>query len=161
MFGYIFSIIILLFCVAFIAIGVSFVHKINDLTKKCTLKTTCEIIDYSREQKYDNSTEYRHRHVYYVYTPIVKCYIAGSEIVKKLNTGHISPNVEEQETGKEIEVFFNPYNYDEFYTIEDKGLKTIGIFIICIGVFAILFILISFVIPLLFGDIWMRMFFEI
>ena len=75
-------IIIILFCVAFFVVGASFIHKINNLIKKCTLKITGEIIDYSREQKYDNDN----RHVYYVYTPIVKCYIAGIEIVKKLNT---------------------------------------------------------------------------
>lgn len=153
MFKYIFLIIIILFCSAFIVVGASFIHKINNLIKKCTLKITGEIIDYSREQKYDNDTS----RFYYVYTPIVKCYIAGIEIVKKLNTGHRSRNIEVQETGKEIEVFFNPDNYDEFYTIEDKGLKTVGIVMICIGSFAILFISIFFVIPLLFNDILLKM----
>ena len=135
------------------------VKTINDKVKKCTLKITGQVVDYEKEQKYDNNS--RHSRIYYVYKPKVKCYLAGLEVIKTLNVGECSPDSEYPSEicrfGEEVEIFFNPSNYDDYYTLREKTIKPIGIVLICIGFFAILFISIFFAMPLLFNDIFVKM----
>jgi len=155
---YIILILMLLFDSLFIALGVWFIHNANELIKRCTLKIIGQVIDYNKEQRYDNDSG--RGHYYYVYKPIVKCYIDGNEIIKELTSGQCSSNSEYPseicQIGKKVEIFFNPDNYDEFYTAGDKSLKSIGIVFVCIGIFAMLFIVAFFGIPLLFNDVFVN-----
>lgn len=160
MFEYIFLGICILFCSVFIFLGAYLIKTINSKVKNCTMKITGQIVDYEKKQKYDNDSS--HRHHYYVYRPKVKCYLAGLEVIKTLNTGHCSSDSEYPSDichiGKEIDVFFNPNDYDDYYTLDDMTSKTVGIVMICIGVFAILFVSVFFCIPLLFNDIFVKLF---
>lgn len=148
----IFLIMMLLGCSVFIFLGAWLVKIINDKVKRCTLKITGQIVDYEREKRID--TRSKRSRIYYVYKPKVKCYLAGLEVIKTLNVGECSSDSEYPSEicrfGEEVEILFNPSDYDDYYTLGEKTIKPIGIALICIGVFAVLFVSIFSAIFLLF-----------
>lgn len=107
---------------------------------KCILKTYGKVIDIVKHQKSDSNGRYT-----FSWYPVFEYNIAELKFIKESLYGSSQPNYA---IGQEVEVYYNPEDYNDFYIAGEalpKNIDTIftiiGSTVIIVGVFSAMLIL--------------------
>lgn len=126
--------VIILIGLVIVLIGFYFHKRQQNLKSVCTMQTTGKVISMERRVEYitetdsDGNSKKRKSVAYY---PVFQYILDGKSIEKKSTVGTSRPRFTE---GQNINISFNPNNFEQFYIAEDKAAARFGIYFMIFGV---------------------------
>lgn len=113
----------------FLLIGIGILKNIKRKEKNCTSKTYGKVTDIVRHKRYDRDIGY-----VYILHPIVEYNVGNLKIEKESSSGS---SLSKYEIGQEVEICYNPEDYNEYYIMGDTVSKTMGMINTIVGCIAI------------------------
>ena len=139
MFPIVFSGIWILIGLIFFILGLVMKKNIKKKIESCTSKTYGKVIDIAKRPNNDNSG--------YNYFPVLEYTVGDMKFIKEYTIGGSSPVFG---IGQNLEIYFNPDDYNEYYIGGDKTPTTFAIISIFAGIKSIFIGVASAVIMMLF-----------
>ena len=116
--------------IVFLILGIAINNNRKKKEKRCTLKTCGKVINVVKHNNYDNSQEIRTSSWY----PVIE-YRIGENIIKaESHYGNIKP---QYKIGQEVQIYYNPQNYNEYYIEGNKVQTTISKIFMGVGIAAL------------------------
>lgn len=114
----------------FLVIGIVMLNNRKKKEINCTSKTYGKVTDIVRRQRYDSDN----RHSSSLY-PVFEYNIGDLKFIKESSYGSFQSNYA---IGQDIEVYYNPEDYNEYYVPGDSLPKTMATIFTIIGIVAII-----------------------
>ena len=140
MFVIIFSGVWALIGFIFLIIGIVMLNNRNKKEKNCTSMTYGKVTDIVRHQNYDSDGVYTS-----TWHPVFEYNVGELKFIKESPYGS---SQSKYAIGQNLEVYYNPENYNEYYIAGDTVTKTIATIFTIIGIVAISIAIISAIIAL-------------
>lgn len=146
------SIAIIVFCaifgmlaILFLSIGIIMTKNRKRREQKCTEKTWGKVIDIVKRESYDFD---RVRTV--TWHPVVEYTIGNLKFVKESMYGN---STSKYAIGQNIEICYNPEDYNEYYIVGENTSKIIGTIFIAAGIIPIIVIAIFAIIAMVINGV--------
>ena len=130
MFVIIFSGIWGLIGIIFSIIGIVMLKNRKNKEIKCTSKVYGKVKDIVRHQSYDSDGGYS-----YSWHPVFEYNIGELKFIKESSYGS---SQSKYAIGQNVEIFYNPEDYNEYYVAGDTLPKTLGTIFTVVGIIAII-----------------------
>ena len=135
MFIIIFSGIWGLIGIIFSLVGILVLRNRKKKEEKCTAKTWGKVKDIVRQTRYDSDRGYSSS-----WHPVFEYNVGELKFVKESLFGSSQSKFA---IGQNVEIYYNPENYNEFYIKEETIQKTLGKIFTIVGIVAILIAVIT------------------
>ena len=124
----------------FLIIGIAMLNNRKKIEKNCTSMTHGKVTDIVRHQSYDRNGSYSSS-----WHPVFEYSIGELKFIKESTYGRTQSKYA---IGQDLEVYYNPENYNEYYIAGDTLPKTLATIFTILGIGAILISIISAIILL-------------
>lgn len=135
MFAIMFSGIWSLVGIIFFIVGIVMLNKTKKKELNCTSKTYGKVTDIVRHQSYD-----RHGRYSSSWHPVFEYNIGELKFIKESPYGS---SESKYAIGQNLEVYYNPKDYNEYYIAGDTTPKTLAIILTIVGVSALIIAIVS------------------
>ena len=130
-----FSGVFILVGAIFLIIGIAMFNNRKKKERNCTLMTHGKVTDMVRRKSYNRDGEYT-----LSWYPVVEYNVGELKFTKESPYGSYQPKYT---IGQDIEVYYNPEDYDEYYIAGDSLPKTLATIFTVVGIVAIFIAIIS------------------
>lgn len=130
-----FSGVFILVGAIFLIIGIAMFNNRKKKERNCTLMTHGKVTDMVRRKSYNRDGEYT-----LSWYPVVEYNVGELKFTKESPYGSYQPKYT---IGQDIEVYYNPEDYDEYYIAGDTLPKTLATIFTVVGIVAISIAIIS------------------
>ena len=124
--------------IIFFLIGIIMIINRKKKDKNCTSTTYGKVIDIVKVRYKSVGNGYS-----YMWHPVFEYNVGSQKLIKKSAYGGTKCKYA---IGQDVQIYFNPQNYNEYYVAGDNIQKTLGIIFTCVG---IVFIIIAIFLALL------------
>ena len=135
MFVIIFSGIWGLIGIIFSIIGIVMLKNRKSKEINCTSKVYGKVKDIVRHQSYDSHGGYS-----YSWRPVFEYNIGELKFIKESSYGS---SQSKYAIGQNVEIYYNPEDYNEYYVVGDTLPKTLGTIFTIVGIIAIIISIVS------------------
>ena len=112
--------------IIFFIIGTFLIINRKKKEKNCTSKTYGKVIDIVKVRYNDVGKGYS-----YMWHPVFEYNIGNQKLIKQSAYGRTECKYA---VGQNVEIYFNPENYNEYYVAGETVPKTLGIIFTCVGI---------------------------
>lgn len=115
----------------FLTVGILMLKNKKKKELNCTSQTYAKVIDLIKRENNNNYDGYYSTS----WHPVIEYTIGTQKIVKESPYGNYKPKYE---IGQDVELFYNPENYNEYYIKGDNILELVGTIFATVGVILIM-----------------------
>lgn len=126
--------------IIFFIIGIFLIINRKKKEKNCTSKTYGKVIDIVKVRYNDVGKGYS-----YMWHPVFEYNIGNQKLIKQSAYGKVKCNYA---IGQNVEIYFNPENYNEYYVAGENIPITLGIIFTCVGIVALIMAFFSIILML-------------
>lgn len=126
--------------IIFFIIGIFLIINRKKKEKNCTLKTYGKIIDIVKVRYNDVGKGYS-----YMWHPVFEYNIGNQKLIKQSAYGRTECKYA---VGQNVEIYFNPENYNEYYVAGENIPITLGIIFTCVGIVVLIMAFFSIILML-------------
>jgi hypothetical protein len=130
-----FSGVFILVGAIFLIIGIAMFNNRKKKERNCILMTHGKVTDMVRRKSYNRDGEYT-----LSWYPVIEYNVGELKFTKESPYGSYQPKYT---IGQDIEVYYNPEDYDEYYIAGDSLPKTLATILTVVGIVAISIAIIS------------------
>lgn len=112
--------------IIFFIIGTFLIINRKKKEKNCTSKTYGKVIDIVKVRYNSVGKGYS-----YMWHPVFEYNIGNQKLIKQSAYGRTECKYA---VGQNVEIYFNPENYNEYYVAGENVPKTVGIIFTCVGI---------------------------
>ena len=116
--------------IVFFIIGTSIRRNRKKKVQRCTSHTYGKVVDLVRRESRDSDGNYSSS-----WHPVFEYRIGGLTFIKESNFGRSQAKFA---IGQNVEIYYNPENYNEFYVPEETLPNTLGVIFAAVGIVAFL-----------------------